>query len=511
MFSKVAMVLSTSIKHKPWMMIKSGQYNSWNNSFRNLITPSVASNTSSLRPFTEVLEETQKKHISKQNNGVEGQCRKFLSALLPPSQESLPPRTMEDSFIQAIIPIGSNPDVRLQYTSHIGGARLGRLVQDMDNFAAVVVYKYIDNPLQEPEGPSAYAVVTARMDHLHIREDIKNDADIKLVGHVTWVGASSAEVGVGMEQMDDGVWKKVCEAKFVMVARDAATGTKSAPINPMVVKTGDEEILFELGKKNIALRAKADQDSLFKEPPSTIESNLIHNMFLSTVDHKVRSFAARVKPENSTWMTDSKLKSVMMCEPEHKNDYNKIFGGLIMEKCIDLAFTNTWVFTGAVQVPVCTHIDDVIFLKAVEIGDLLYFHSQVVFTHETLVQARVSAEVLDRETKRLKLTNVLQVTFKLPSEVPHVIPQSYHEAMAYLTGRRHFLISLENEGLLAKGMAEKEMTEVSKYTPLWMLKELDTEEHVFNKHNVQDMLGEDTFMEAEITRDIRARESGLLS
>eukprot|EP00092_Neocalanus_flemingeri_P035179 GFUD01038283.1.p1 GENE.GFUD01038283.1~~GFUD01038283.1.p1 ORF type:complete len:511 (+),score=112.98 GFUD01038283.1:56-1588(+) len=510
MFSKVARKLSTSIKHKPWMM-KSVHYNFWNNSFRNLLTPSVDSNTSSLKPFTVVLEETQKQHISKQNNGVKGQCREFLSALLPPSQESLPPRTMEDSFIQALIPIGSNPDVRLQYTSHIGGARLGRLVQDMDNFAAVVVYKYIDNPLQGPEGPSAHAVVTARMDHLHIREDIKNDADIKLVGHVTWVGSSSAEVGVGMEQMEEGVWKKVCEAKFVMVARDAATGTKSAPINPLVVKSEDEKILFKLGKKNIASRAKADQDSLFKEPPSTIESNLIHNMFLSTVDHKVRSFAARVKPENSNWMTDSKLKSVMMCEPEHKNDYNKIFGGLIMEKCIDLAFTNTWVFTGAAQVPVCTHIDDVIFLKAVEIGDLLYFHSQVVFTHETLVQARVSAEVLDRETKRLKLTSVLQVTFKLPSEVPHVIPQSYHEAMAYLTGRRHFLIGLENEGLLAKGMAEKEMIEVSKYTPHWTLKKLDTEEHVFNKNNVQDMLEEDTFMEAEITRDIRARESGLLS
>merc|ERR1719318_1633185 len=178
---------------------------------------------------------------------------------------------------------------------------------------------------------------------------IRNDADIKLIGHVTWVGSSSAEVGVRMEQMEDGEWKRVCEARFVMVARDAATGRKSAPLNPLVVESKEEKKLYKLGEKNIEVRAKADQDSLFKEPPSKIENNLILNMFLSTVDHKARSFSARVKPDNSAWMTESKLKSIMVCEPEHKNDYNKIFGGLIMEKCLDLAFTNTWVYTGAAE------------------------------------------------------------------------------------------------------------------------------------------------------------------
>ena len=101
-----------------------------------------------------------------------------------------------------------------------------------------------------------------------------------------------------------------------------------------------------------------------------------------------------------------------------------------------------------------------IFLKAVEIGDLLYFHAQVVFTHENKVQVRVSAEVLDKANKNLKLTNVLQITFKLPSRVPHVVPRSYNEAMAYLTGRRHFLMSLENTGKIEKGMAEMEIEEV---------------------------------------------------
>ena len=36
--------------------------------------------------------------------------------------------------------------------------------------------------------------------------------------------------------------------------------------------------------------------------------------------------------------------------------------------------------------------------------------------------------------KNLKLTNVLQITWELPERVPAVVPKSYHEAMAYLTG-----------------------------------------------------------------------------
>merc|ERR1712227_123061 len=385
----------------------------------------------------------------------------------------------------------------------------------MDHFAAMVLYKHILNPLQsDPRGLSAHACVTARMDHLTIRENVRNDKDIFLKGHVTWVGSSSAEVGVRMEQEDgeDGTGKHLCEARFVMVARDAASGTKAAPINPLSLTTPEEKHLFNLGEKSISSRAKADQDSLFKEPPSKEESSLIHKMFLSTVDHKARSFSARMKPENSSWMTDSKLKSIMLCEPEHRNDYNKVFGGLIMEKCVDLAFTNTWVYTGAAAAPVCTHVDDVIFLKAVEIGDLLYFHSQVVFTHENKVQTRVSAEVLDKKTKMLKLTNVLQITWQLPHVVPSVVPKSYHEAMAYLTGRRHFMISLENQGLLAKGTAEAQASQASSFVPDWFDGETPRDTPIDSsdvnddvEESTNHLTDDDMFMGAEETKNIRER------
>ena len=301
--------------------------------------------------------------------------------------------------------------------------------------------------------------------------------------------------------------------RFVMVARDAATGTKSAPINPLKTETPEERFLFSLGEKNIALRAKMDQDALFKEPPSQEESSLIHKMFLNTVDHSARSWSARMIPKNGKWMGDAKLKSIILCEPQHRNAYNKVFGGLIMEKCVDLALVLAWTFTGTSAAPQCLHVDDVVFMRPVEIGDLLYFHSQVVFTHENKVQTRVSAEVLDKTTNSLKLSNVLQITWQMPELVPHVVPRTYHEAMAYLMGRRHFLIGLENQGLLEKGTAEVQFFDANNYLPNWFSVEKRTQEKPI-LHHPEDLShyvsSEEMFMGAEATQKIRDRERGAM-
>ena len=51
---------------------------------------------------------------------------------------------------------------------------------------------------------------------------IRCDRDIVLVGHVTWVGSTSAEVGVRMEQMvgegEAGARRHVCEARSVVMS-----------------------------------------------------------------------------------------------------------------------------------------------------------------------------------------------------------------------------------------------------------------------------------------------------
>ena len=104
-------------------------------------------------------------------------------------------------------------------------------------------------------------------------------------------------------------------------------------------------------------------DTLFKHIPYEGEQELIHDFFMKTVDHKAMSFKARIKPENSVWMEvemrdletlsntthkyfcqDAKLKNLIICQPENRNRFNKIFGGFIMRQAFELAWANTYTF-----------------------------------------------------------------------------------------------------------------------------------------------------------------------
>ena len=147
------------------------------------------------------------------------------------------------------------------------------------------------------------------------------------------------------------------------------------------------------------------QDSLFRVPPTSAELEIIHDFFIRTVDHKAMSFKARVKPQNSVWMEDAKLKNLIVCQPENRNRFNKIFGGFIMRQAFELAWANTYVY-GQCR-PFVVHIDDIWFRKPVEVGSMLYFNSQISYTSEQFVQTRVSAEVFLILYHNLKLSHAL--------------------------------------------------------------------------------------------------------
>ena len=68
-------------------------------------------------------------------------------------------------------------------------------------------------------------------------------------GHVTWVGKSSAESTLHLEQLIDGDWVKITEALFVLVARDPLN-RGAAFINPLELVTKEEKMLFQKGEMN---------------------------------------------------------------------------------------------------------------------------------------------------------------------------------------------------------------------------------------------------------------------
>ncbi len=301
--------------------------------------------------------------------------REKLLSMVPTSQEELPHRRMRDSFDQALIPLGTDKKLRERYLTHFGSVRIGRLLEDMDIFAVHLVFQHILNPKQPLDDPqSPFSIVTALVDRIDVMRKITADQDIKMLGHVTWVGKSSAESTLELYQLrEGGEWVQVLEATFVMVVRDPLN-RGSLFINQLEVDTLEERALFARGEMNKIQRLAASTESLFKHPPTEEEKALIHDFFIRTVDHKALSFKARVLPENSRWMESSKLKNIIICQPEYRNRFNKIFGGFTMRQAFELAWANAYVYSG--QRPYIKHMDDISFKKPVPVGCLLYFNSQ---------------------------------------------------------------------------------------------------------------------------------------
>ena len=116
-------------------------------------------------------------------------------------------------------------------------------------FPAFPVYKHILNPLQPEGSASPFCIVTALVDQVDFTGDLRPDIDIRMSGHVTFVGKSSAETSLQLEQLIDGHWVKFTEATFVMVARDPLNRS-AAFINPLEVGTEEEKEILKKGELN---------------------------------------------------------------------------------------------------------------------------------------------------------------------------------------------------------------------------------------------------------------------
>ncbi|XP_072471371.1 LOW QUALITY PROTEIN: acyl-coenzyme A thioesterase 9, mitochondrial [Notamacropus eugenii] len=360
--------------------------------------------------------------------------RKSLHGLLPKSQEELPPRRMKDSYIEVILPLGTQPILREKYLTVFNSVRFGRILEDLDSLGVLISYTHtkIDSGKMSP-----FSIVTALVDKIDLCKNvISPENDIKFTGHVSWVGKTSMEVKMHMCQLHDTVYQPVLDATFVMVARDPEN-KGPAFINPLIPEGPEEEELFKQGELSKGKRIASTTASLLKMAPTAEERHAIHNMFLNTLDPRTVSFQSRILPPDSVWMEDTKLKSLEICHPEERNIFNRIFGGFLMRKAFELGWATACNFAGTR--PFLAAVDDIMFQRPVEIGSLLFFSSQVCFTEKNNIQVRVHSEVSVPGTKEHKTTNVFHFTFFVEKDVPSVIPKTYGDSMLYLDGQRHFM------------------------------------------------------------------------
>ncbi|XP_039265227.2 acyl-coenzyme A thioesterase 9, mitochondrial-like [Styela clava] len=356
--------------------------------------------------------------------------REKLAASLPQTQSDLMPRRMQDSYYEAIVPL-SDPVIREKYKGLYDNVRLGQLLENLDTFAVHISYLH-NNPYSSKTGESPLSIVTAMVDEIKIHNHcLESQADILLKGHVTWTGKSSMEIKMWLTQLA----KPIIDATFVMVARDPLN--RSAIVYPLLMEDPKDKALFQEGEKHKIERLEEAKYSLLKYPPKEEERQVVHDLFLQTLDTKTMSFRGRQLPEDCVWMEDTKLKNSIICFPEKRNIHNKIFGGFLMRTGFELAWANACIFSKTR--PHVTAVDDILFRCPVQIGSLLLISSQVCFSQGKDFHIRAHAEVMDPHTGVSTTCNTFNFSFTCDNEnLPTVMPRTYGESMLYLDGRRHY-------------------------------------------------------------------------
>ena len=62
-----------------------------------------------------------------------------LSSYLKKNQQDLVKHTMKESYAEAIIPLGDQPELRNRYSNFQQAVRFGRLLEDLDTMAGIFI------------------------------------------------------------------------------------------------------------------------------------------------------------------------------------------------------------------------------------------------------------------------------------------------------------------------------------------------------------------------------------
>eukprot|EP00804_Cyclotella_cryptica_P030027 CCRYP_016949-RB/>CCRYP_016949-RB protein AED:0.11 eAED:0.11 QI:231/0.6/0.66/1/1/1/6/51/448 len=254
------------------------------------------------------------------------------------------------------------------------------------------------------------------------------NADQYLSGKVTWVGSSSMEIRMVISDSEDGK-NEWLESYFTFVTLDCQTKKpiKICPLNP---ETDEERVHFELGAvkaqaKKVARRNKIEIGRPLSEESLKIDVRAAQLLDAAGPLLRMPSLA----DPNSILMDATAHSNAMVAQPQSRNLHDRIFGGFLMRRAFELAFSTAYMFGG--DRPLFLEVDDITFDKPVDVGDLLVLKSRVLYSlpnggnlgsyvmkHDglPLVNVEVEAWVTVPETMRAEVSNHFYFTFALPNK-----------------------------------------------------------------------------------------------
>ncbi|XP_078434148.1 thioesterase/thiol ester dehydrase-isomerase superfamily protein [Wolffia australiana] len=355
-----------------------------------------------------------------------------------PSSDAIPSsdlltKSPSQSRISIVYNFSADFVLREQYRDPWNEVRIGKLLEDLDALAGTIAFKHCCN---NESTTRPLLLVTASVDKMMLKKPIRVDSDLKMAGAVTWVGRSSIELRMEVTQASDpgpDADRTALTAYFTFVARDSKTG-KSTPVNRLAPQTEPEKKLQQEGEARDRLRKKTRE---LEREGHSFHGELAR---LKTLLAEGRVFCdlPALADRDSILIRDTALENSLICQPQQRNIHGRIFGGFLMNRAFELAFSTAYAFAG--QMPSFLEVDHVDFLRPVDVGDFLRFKSCVLYTQlenpsQPLINIEVVAHVTKPELRRSEVSNTFYFTFTVRPEslrdglrIRTVVPATEEEA-----------------------------------------------------------------------------------
>ncbi|CAA0806007.1 Thioesterase/thiol ester dehydrase-isomerase superfamily protein [Striga hermonthica] len=353
-----------------------------------------------------------------------------------PPQTELLTKTPSQSRMTILYNFSTDFILREQYRDPWNEVRIGKLLEDLDALAGTISVKHCSD---DDSTTRPLYLVTASVDKMVLKKPINVDVDLHVSGAVTWVGYSSIEIQLDVTQSgtdtDEAMDSVALTATFIFVARDYKTG-KAAQVNRLTPKTEREKLLYEAAEARNKLRkSKIRGDK--KEFQSGEEVNRLEPLL---AEGRILCDMPALADTDSILLRDTGLENSLICQPQQRNIHGRIFGGFLMHRAFELAFSTTYAFAG--MMPSFLEVDHVDFLRPVDVGDFLRLKSCVLYTESEnsdrpLINVEVVAHVTRPELRSSEVSNKFYFTFTVRPEakamnnghrIRKVVPATEEEA-----------------------------------------------------------------------------------
>ena len=296
--------------------------------------------------------------------------------------------------------------------------RVGVMLEVLDKLAEATALRYIREI--EPEA----RVVTAALDDLEVRNAPDINRDILLLARINFVGRTSMEVGIRIEQDGPGT-VHIATCYFTMVAR---LNGRSLAIPPLNYSTDQEKRRSQRAEQRRIDRLRNHAE----HSPTLNEYALLHGL------HRELDVVSAAPLLARNLLTGGWERTY----PEHENVPQTIFGGHVIHHAYVYAHICAEMIADYRALLVCSSRID--FYQPVRMGDKLHFVSQVTYTGKTSIAVETSITRISRDRLSTALSNTCVFTFVnvdpdlRPMPVPRVFPSTYSEDERYLSAhRRH--------------------------------------------------------------------------